>query len=563
MGQYIKSAINTIYEGDNDHIVIGLTGRTGSGCSTVASILKSDISELHHSLYKGDNPSSNDERKQKIIYHHLTKTWHPFQIIQVRSIITLLLIKNGVKKAVEFIKSTTPEKEDAHSAAREILLELEFHCKEIYERKDPKQIIEFYTEYLPQKSDELKTRLGETVIVPLYQVFGSNIRFSGSPFDSKVKEGAFFSLVKHVHDVISELMLCNQTLGRKSLIAVDALRNPLEAVFLQDRITNFHLVAVSCPDEQRLIRLALQNFSAKEIKSIDSTEYANRDIEVESTYSMQDIQGCLQRADIYLSNPDGDSRVGKLTNLTNQITRLISLMKRPGIITPTALERCMQIAYTAKLNSGCISRQVGALITDNNFSVKAIGWNDTPHGHVPCNLRNRDDLLSGLDKIAFSNYEKNDEVYINNFKERNKRYIKIAATGRNVSYCFKSEFNSIYKTNNQVHTRSLHAEENAFLQISKYGGQGIYGGFLFTTASPCELCAKKAYQLGIRKIFYIDPYPGISIAHIIEGGESNPYMELFSGAIGRSFHKLYSPIMAYKDELNALAPEIVPKGIPA
>lgn len=556
MGEYIDSAINMIYEGENDHIVIGLTGRTGSGCSTVAKILQCSLNDLHHSLYKGDNPTSNDERKQKIIYRHLLKTWHQFQLIQVRSVITLLLIENGVDSAMKFIRNTSSIDDGLYNTTKNILIELKKKTDDIEKSRKSQYIIDFYTNYLPQKSEEIKKTLGETIMVPLYQSIGKNIRLSGSPFDDKVVAGAFFSISKKIHEIIIKLTKHNQKTGIKSLIVVDALRNPLEAIFLQDRITNFHLVAVSCPDDQRLSRLASQNFSAKEIKSIDETEYANRDIEVESTYSMQDIQGCLQRADIYLSNPNGDSKVGKLTNLTNQIVRLISLMKRPGIITPTALERCMQIAYTAKLNSGCISRQVGALVTDMYFSVKAVGWNDAPHGHVPCNLRNRDDLLNGLDKNAFSNFEKNDERYLNHFKKRNPRYIKLASTGRNVSYCFKSEYNSIDGKSNQVHTRSLHAEENAFLQISKYGGQGIYGGFLFTTASPCELCAKKAYQLGIKKIYYIDPYPGISISHILEGGTSNPYMELFSGAIGRSFHKLYSPIMAYKDELNALAPEI-------
>lgn len=68
-------------------------------------------------------------------------------------------------------------------------------------------------------------------------------------------------------------------------------------------------------------------------------------------------------------------------------------------------------------------------------------------------------------------------------------------------YCFKSIYNGMKKDKNQVHTRALHAEENAFLQIAKYGGAKIEGGKLFTTASPCELCSKKAYQLGIKEIY--------------------------------------------------------------
>lgn len=106
------------------------------------------------------------------------------------------------------------------------------------------------------------------------------------------------------------------------------------------------------------------------------------------------------------------------------------------------------------------------------------------------------------------------------------------------------------KEKNQVHTRSLHAEENAFLRISKTGGTGVEGGFLFTSASPCELCSKKAYQLGMKKIFYIDLYPGISQKHILECGSYPPMLELFTGAIGRAYHQLYEPILPYKDELK-------------
>lgn len=74
-------------------------------------------------------------------------------------------------------------------------------------------------------------------------------------------------------------------------------------------------------------------------------------------------------------------------NLDYQLLRFMALIRQPGIITPTQIERTMQVAYNAKLNSGCISRQVGAVVTDAKFSIKAIGWNDVPAGQTPCNLR--------------------------------------------------------------------------------------------------------------------------------------------------------------------------------
>ncbi len=88
------------------------------------------------------------------------------------------------------------------------------------------------------------------------------------------------------------------------------------------------------------------------------------------------------------------------------------------------------------------------------------------------------------------------------------------------------------------------------LQIVKYGGQAIEDGKLFTTASLCELCAKKAYQLGIKEIIYIDPYSGISIDHILSIGSKPPTLIQFRGAVGKGYHQLYEPALPYKDELE-------------
>ena len=173
----------------------------------------------------------------------------------------------------------------------------------------------------------------------------------------------------------------------------------------------------------------------------------------------------------------------------------------------------MHAAFAAKLNSGCISRQVGAVVTDSSYSIKAVGWNDAPRGQVPCLLRNTSHALNKKwDEIAYSKFELGDDTFRAALsKTPLGKLAQEHTNGRNITYCFKAIYNGIKKDKNQVHTRSLHAEENAFLQISRSGGQGLDGGCLFTTASPCELCAKKAYQLGIKQIYYIDP---VSYTHL-------------------------------------------------
>ncbi|WP_218570398.1 hypothetical protein [Pseudomonas sp. Kh13] len=551
MTTYFEDTISKIYGDKDDFIIIGLTGQTGSGCSTVASILSKRQEQIKHSLYKGNSPNNNTQRKEKIIYKCFEQTWNPFISIQASSILTLLLSEKSIEDVARFVGGVA----ELTSELQKIIIETIKTIKDSHNtlnHQDIDALRFFYTEFLPNKNNELKKQIGGAGYVSLFQTVGNNVRNSGDPTSDEVNGGNFFSLAERINKIIKDIRKARNK-GQKTFIVIDAIRNPFEAIYFQDRYSSFYLMAVSCEDDQRKARLRALGHTDKQIKAMDDEEYGDRKLTDKSTYIKQDIQACLQRSDLYVSNPNSSNTVSHYSLLANQIITFVCLMVRPGLVTPTPLERCMQIAYTAKLNSGCISRQVGAVVTDKNFSVQSVGWNDTPFGQVPCSLRNRFDLVNGNDQEAYSEYEKSDIKYIARFTKESSRYKKIESTGRNVSYCFKSEYNDLIGEKNQVHTRSLHAEENAFLQLSKYGGRGIEHGKLFTTASPCELCAKKAYQLGVKEIYYIDPYPGIAMSHILMGGTNNPELILFSGAIGKAFHNLYSSKMPYKDELNALS----------
>ncbi|MEK4251887.1 hypothetical protein [Paenibacillus sp. FSL W7-1287] len=350
----------------------------------------------------------------------------------------------------------------------------------------------------------------------------------------------------------------NNTNSTNTFIVIDAFRNPYEVSFFKDRYSGFHLISINTDEKTRSDRLMNQKkLNIEDIKDIDATESPSKLNGVEK-FTNQSIPDCLQISDIHLYNPQNEKE--GLNYLKIQLVKYISLIQHPGLITPTHEERCMQIALTAKVNSGCLSRQVGAVVTDSNYSIKSIGWNDVPEGQISCSLRNMEKLLRNDDVDSFSEYELTDPTFrqyiVDNTSHKLTRNTQdnneSNTQDRFFSYCFKDIQNGIDGEKNQVHTRSLHAEENAFLQLSKYGGEGIKGGYLFTTASPCELCSKKSYQLGIRKIYYIDQYPGISKKHILNNGSLIPKLQLFNGAVGKTYHQIYTPIMALKDELYEL-----------
>ena len=286
---------------------------------------------------------------------------------------------------------------------------------------------------------------------------------------------------------------------------------------------------------------------------IDTIKIINRNqLLDELPFIMQNVAKCLENADIFINN-ETDSR--HYFHIKRKMLRYVSLIMNPGLVLPSPVERCMQLAYTAKLNSGCISRQVGAVITDAEYHLISIGWNQQPEGQIPCSYRDLCSLYYHWSQEAYSDYECDDQDQI-------QRGIKapvmdLLATpscplnlqGKLPVYCFKDIYNSIMGDDNQVHPRALHAEETAFLNLGQCSAQG---GILFSTSSPCELCAKKAKYKGISKVYYIEPYAGISLKHVMNIGSkaSRPEMLLFTGAIGRAYTQLYTPLLPKKDELT-------------
>lgn len=383
-------------------------------------------------------------------------------------------------------------------------------------------------------------------------------------------------------------------------IIIDRLKNSYELNYFREKYSGYYTIALNRKDDSRINAIEIKitkncnssRTSAKDnldhLKNLDHTEYLISEFK-DGKFEGFDIENCVQKADYHIwydelfnhlsfyeqfNLEDGqltfNNKKLEKTNeyyiyqpLLIQILKLIALIQQPGMITPTYLERIMQLAYNTKLSSGCVSRQVGAVITDENFSVKSVGWNEVANGQIPCSSRDVRELIDDDfgDKSVYTPLELGETNHkykdSKTFKEKIKDDLNIVfddlkdnLKGRPCTFCFKSHHNAYEAKENQVHTRSLHAEENAMLQISKYGGQALIGGNLFTTASTCELCAKKAYQLGVKNIFYIDVYPGISNDQILNSGNKKPNIYAYQGAIGRGFNKLYEQFMAPKDEIN-------------
>ena len=577
--------LEEIYKLRNSFIVIGLTGRKGSEYSKIADILTyEDSSWIPEQFHIGDI-NHNNKRKYNIAQEYLVNNWKPFKIIKYKDVLSLIILYNKFDSFLNYLckyKEVHDKLKGFNSLKRyfnklyPLLSEFKKPLNKIKTNKDFNSLygIFFNSAEFQSFSNKLHSELNN--ISPIFrikflQTISNNCRKTSNPYLTNSNEIHIYYISEIINRLIKSYRENN---NKEARIIIDSLRNPYEIMFFKERYSAFYMMAVNSRKKLRDYRIEeYYREDTAEILSLDEDEYEPKEKDVTS----QDIAACIQKSDIHLNSSlldVSDDLVKKIGEddlvkekenpdficLYKHLVQYISLILHPGIITPTPQERCMQIAYNAKYNSGCISRQVGAVITDEYFSVKGIGWNNTPEGQVPCLLRNIEDLVDSWgneDKFynsTFSEYERTDANFKNTVKEHYdallEQHHENFHDGYCLSYCFKNIQNCISEGKNQVHTRSLHAEENAFLQISKYGGQGIFNGYLFTTASPCELCSKKAYQLGIKKIYYIDPYPGIAKNHILKGAEDNPEIILFTGAIGEAFHKLYEPFMAFKDELT-------------
>lgn len=577
--------INQIYNLRRNFIVVGLTGRTGSGCSTVAEILaEKDFSKLK-SCYQDFNSGNidNNVRKNRIVYNFISKNWKPFIIIKASDVIFYYALMQSFNKFVDaLIDAGTLENEKGKfekdvidTAVKEALGKLKDKFEKLhlqveecnvyleakeYEGENGK--IEGYKRLILTDIPEFRATLSEVLLYTTKKVLGKELQNWGNnirKFNSIIaEENACVKspscLAHKINQFIKMFRAQDKVYNRPTLIAIDALRNPYEILYFRERYSAFYSVSVNTEERIRMEHLAQKGFRINEIQDIDDEEKGKKDLGL--SFEKIDIDKCIELSDIHITN--GDKNRDGNRPLVNQLFTYVSLILHPGLVPPSSLERCMQIAYTAKLNSGCLSRQVGAAVTNESYSVKSIGWNTVAEGQTPCSLRNIYDLIGKEDGNAFSNYEKGNDTFTSYADRLVEKYNEVNSidklNGLTISYCFKDIHTTIIpkQRGNQVHTRSLHAEENAFLQLAKYGNVGIKGGKLFTTASCCELCAKKAYQLGIKEIYYIDAYPGISKSHILECGDNQPQMILFTGAVGRAYINLYNPFVPLKDEIEAI-----------
>lgn len=260
----------------------------------------------------------------------------------------------------------------------------------------------------------------------------------------------------------------------------------------------FYFVGVYSPVPMRVKNLTNLGMGLDEVyKLID------RDSGEETGFG-QSVRNTLPLADFFL-RVDTDSARPTLL----KIERFLALVFGTDIVTPTHGETAMYAATSAAGNSACLSRQVGASLTDKDGNVLALGWNDVPKSGGGLYQTSMTDPLGDKDKRCMNveggkcfNDSEKDLIAEEITKALIKAELLDGAQKRAVIDVIKES-----KVKDLIEfSRAVHAEMHALISASQAAGDRVRGGRLYCTTYPCHSCARHLIMAGIVEIFYVEPY---------------------------------------------------------
>lgn len=217
----------------------------------------------------------------------------------------------------------------------------------------------------------------------------------------------------------------------------------------------------------------------------------------EESKAGQTVSDTFPQSDFFL-------RIDKATDseTVRRVERFLHLILGTKVITPTSAESAMYAAAMASANSGCLSRQVGAAVTDANEHVLSIGWNDVPKFGGGLYLEGSDDSRCwnhGGGK-CFNDEEK--QFFANELVEALEDIIPPSSKEAARAALRKSG-----KLGGLIEfSRAIHAEMHAILGAGRIAGDKLVGGKIFVTTYPCHSCARHIIAAGITEVYYIEPY---------------------------------------------------------
>lgn len=278
---------------------------------------------------------------------------------------------------------------------------------------------------------------------------------------------------------------------------VHSLKHPAEVRTLRRLYgQGFFLLGIYASEQQRydhLVRRQLMSDEeARRLIAIDADERDGHGQHARDTFQLADVF-------LPMSGNEDDTRA--------HLFRFLDLVFGVPWTTPTQDEHGMFMAFAASLRSGSLARQVGAVITNSSGDVIAIGANDAPQfggGQYWPGTQDQRDSARGVDQ---NDIEKRALVIRvmravkahfqpNGAPLKDEELLKLG----------KELFAETGLLDLTEFSREVHAEMAALSACARMGAS-IQGGTLYVTTFPCHNCAKHIIAAGIKKVYFVEPYP--------------------------------------------------------
>lgn len=241
-----------------------------------------------------------------------------------------------------------------------------------------------------------------------------------------------------------------------------------------------------------------ENLRRQGVSSRDISDLMDRDSGEEKGYG-QTVRDTFPQSDFFLRVEDDVT-----DNIDKKVERFLGIILNSDVHTPTADETAMYMAAAAATNSACLSRQVGAAVTDEAGQVLAVGWNDVPKygGNLYQSGGEVDRRCFRLDGGKCFN----DEKKINLTHDILKALVDAGVLKRTDETTASHAIETTRVKSLIEFSRSIHAEMHAIITASQKSGTQVVGGRLFCTTYPCHSCARHIIAAGLKAVYYIEPY---------------------------------------------------------
>ncbi len=286
---------------------------------------------------------------------------------------------------------------------------------------------------------------------------------------------------------------------------LDSIRHPAEVQLLSHVYKDaFVLIGVVCEEERRIARIGEKYRDAGRENALD---FMKRDADAAEKHG-QHVADAFHLSDYFVDNTVDRIKGGKPNpdwDVVENLSRLVKILNHSELVRPTVAEMVMHHAHSAQMQSGCLSRQVGAAVVDIHGNMIATGTNEVPKagGGVYGESFEREPLDARCARDGFCrNYREQNQIIqelivdVKELRELTQQRKKAVAEELR-----KTRIGGLLEF-----SRAVHAEMDALLSAARKG-VSLVGTRMFVTTFPCHYCARHIVAAGVDEVQYIEPYP--------------------------------------------------------